>query len=64
MRVISERRLFFCLVHWNLLRKLLPNLVSGLKGSVGSTTRALPGIIVDWESSSSCPIRTWNLVGS
>ena len=58
MRVISDRSLFLCLVHWNLLRKLFPNLARGLKGRLGSTTRALPGMTEAGLSSSGSPIRT------
>ena len=34
--------------HWNRLRKALPNLESGLNCFLGSTTRALPGMMPSW----------------
>ena len=35
----------FVVEHWNLLRKVLPNLERGLNCFVGSITKAFPGII-------------------
>ena len=44
------------------MRKEFPNLVRGRKGSLGSTTSALPGTVVGVASSSSpSPSNTWNL---